>query len=304
MANETITDQTAIDALADGDFLLADDLSDSSVSKKVSGTQISTYVGTKNLSNLSNASTARTNLGVAIGTDVLAEQTIGIADNNLLEVDGTPNAAEYARFTANGLEGRTEAEFKADFNLEIGTDVQAYDAELAAIAGLTSAADKLPYFTGSGTAAVTDLTSEARTSLGDVSLTLQKATATLSSAQILALHTTPVTVLAAQGANKVILLSHIYAKYNYGTAAYAGIATNENLLFRTGSLAATVGMETIGFIDQTSDQERLAPASSPFAIGSIELEANSGIEAYLTGAITTGDGTIDLTIFYYILDNS
>lgn len=63
--------------------------------------------------------------GLEIGTDVLAQQTIGIANDNLLEVDGTPNSGEYARFTANGLEGRTESEFKSDFNLEIGTDVLA-----------------------------------------------------------------------------------------------------------------------------------------------------------------------------------
>ena len=66
-----------------------------------------------------------------IGTDVLAQQTIGIANDNLLEVDGSPASTEYARFTTNGLEGRTESEFKADFNLEIGTDVQAYDANNA-----------------------------------------------------------------------------------------------------------------------------------------------------------------------------
>jgi len=70
--------------------------------------------------------------GMEIGTDVLAQQTIGIADNNLLEVDGTPLDTEVAVFTATGINGLSTTEVKS-----LLTYLQAGDANNMADAVLT-----------------------------------------------------------------------------------------------------------------------------------------------------------------------
>lgn len=136
----------------------------------------------------------------------------------------------------------------------------------------------------------------------------QQVDVTLTSAQLLALNATPISVLAAPGANKAYIILGVVATKIAGTA-YAGIDVNEDitLKYTNGSGATLCTIETTGFLDQTTAQSRHSYPSSwttnaASALLAITPVANAAVVAYMTTAeITTGDTDLKLRIYYKVI---
>lgn len=211
------------------------------------------------------ASAVRTLLSLVPGTDVQAYDAELAAIAGLTSAadrlpyftgSGTAALATFSAFARTLVDDADQAAMRVTLGLTPGTDVQAYNANLAAIAGLTSAADKLPYFTGSGTAGITTLSSYIRGLLDDTDAATARGTLGLGAVAVLAAITEAFITLADNTTNNVTSSAHGFApkspadatKFLNGAATPAYAAVKDSDLSTSDVTTNDVSTTKHGFV--------------------------------------------------------
>ena len=165
------------------------------------------------------ASAARATLGAqASDATLTALAAITTAANKLIYATGSDafSTTDFTAFARTLLDDADAATARTTLGLTIGTNVQAYDATLAVLAGLALAADKMIYATGSDQVATTTLTAFARTLLDDADAASARATLGAAPLASPALTGTPTTTTPTDGDNSTKIASTAFVQSTVG----------------------------------------------------------------------------------------
>lgn len=153
----------------------------------------------------------------------------------------------------------------------------------------------IPSFAGSGKVLTSDGSGTATWQTPGTGAILV-AQVTLSSADILSLHTTPVTIVAAQGPNTVIVPLRVIEYMDYNTTTYA----------TDGTLQLLVGAQVV-----SSNAAYLFNASDVLANLTISNYSSSGSISAINGALTVttqttnptaGDSPVKIRVLYSVIN--
>lgn len=201
---------------------------------------------------------ASSKISIALnGTDRIDFDVVE-ANLTLTNLNGTLSVAK-------GGTGATDASTaRTNLGLAIGSDVQAYDVELAALAGLVSAADKLPYFTGAGTASLADFTSFGRSLVDDANASAARTTLGLGTVAVINTNASTGSFLRGDGTFTQVGTGGI-ADTAVSNAKLSNVATatlKGRVTASTGSPEDLTGTQATTLLDVfTSSLKGLVPAS-------------------------------------------
>ena len=120
---------------------------------------------------------------------------------------------------------------QTDLNTALN-DKQPLDTDLTAIAGLTSAANTVPYYTGAGTAALATFSTAGRALVDDADATAQRVTLGLEIGVNVQAYDADLTALAALAGTNTIY-------YRSGAATWTAVTIGSGLSFAAGTLSNT-----------------------------------------------------------------
>lgn len=125
------------------------------------------------------------------------------------------------------------------------------------------------------------------------------ATKTITSAQILNIHTSPVELIPAQGANTVIVPLEITLWIDYNTTAYA---TDVALrLYFDNNVTAWLNLGAV--LDKTSDYFQMRSIQSTASVTGANLynNTNFAVSTALSNP-TAGDSDVKITVLYSVIN--